>query len=178
MPRAIGRGGIGSRMNRPGTRCWPRCSGGFRAGALDEAIQDVDPDGYLQVRTKDAASELFALRVRGESMTGVGILPGDVVIVRRQPIAKSGEIVVALVENDATVKTFKPRGQRVELRPENPAFESIVLEAGAVVILGKVIEVRRTLSLKPEARSQESCNPNGKRRIGRAGLCLPDLAAA
>ena len=115
------------------------------AGALDEAIQDVDPDGYLQVQTKDAASELFALRVRGESMTGVGILPGDVVIVRRQPIAKSGEIVVALVEDDATVKTFKPRGQRVELRPENPAFESIVLDAGSVVILGKVIEVRRTL---------------------------------
>jgi len=116
------------------------------AGALEEAIQDIDPDGYLPVRAKDTASELFALRVRGESMTGVGILPGDVVIVRKQPTAKSGEIVVALIENEATVKTFKPHGRRVELRPENPAFDPIVLDADTVVILGRVIEVRRTLA--------------------------------
>ena len=114
------------------------------AGALDEAIED--PDGYLPVDARDAAAgDLFALRVRGESMTGAGILPGDLVIVRRQPAAANGDVVVARVGDDATVKTFRSRGRRVELCPENPAFEPIVLDAGAVVILGKVIEVRRIL---------------------------------
>ena len=114
------------------------------AGALDEAVED--PDGYLPVDARGAAAdELFALRVRGESMTGAGILPGDIVIVRRQPTAASGDIVVARVDGDATVKTFRPRGRYVELRPENPAFEPIVLDAGAVVVLGRVVEVRRIL---------------------------------
>ena len=113
------------------------------AGALDDAIED--PDGYLPVQARGTPGELFALRVRGESMTGAGILSGDLVIVRRQPVAKSGEIVVALVEQEATVKTLRLRSRRVELCPENPAFDPISLEAGKVTILGKVIEVRRIL---------------------------------
>lgn len=114
------------------------------AGALDEAIED--PDGYLPVAARGADDgDLFALRVRGESMTGAGILPGDFVIVRRQPAAAPGDVVVALVDGDATVKTFRPRGRYVELRPENPAFEPLVLDAGAVTVLGKVIELRRIL---------------------------------
>ena len=113
------------------------------AGALEEAIED--PDGYIPVQGHGAADDLFALRVRGESMTGAGILPGDLVIVRRQPTARSGEIVVALVDREATVKTLRLRGRHVELRAENPAFEPIVLDADTVSILGKVIEVRRIL---------------------------------
>ena len=114
------------------------------AGALDAAVED--PDGYLPVDARGtAAGDLFALRVRGESMTGVGILPGDLVIVRRQQTAGNGDLVVARVGDEATVKTFRSRGRRVELRPENPAFAPIVLDAGAVAILGKVIEVRRIL---------------------------------
>ena len=113
------------------------------AGALDEAVED--PDGYLPVDARGAVDDLFALRVRGESMTGAGILPDDLVIVRRQPTAASGDVVVALVGNDATVKTFRPRGRQVELHPENPAFEPLVLDAAAVVLLGKVVEVRRFL---------------------------------
>ena len=114
------------------------------AGALDEATED--PDGYVPVDARGAAAEdLFALRVHGESMTGAGILPGDLVIVRRQPTASSGDVVVARVGDEATVKTFRPRGRQVELRPENPAFEPIVFDAGEVVILGKVVEVRRIL---------------------------------
>ena len=120
------------------------------AGALEEAVED--PDGYLPVDVRGAAAgDLFALRVRGESMTGVGILPGDLVIVRRQPSAENGDIVVALVENDATVKTFRSRGRRVELRSENPAFHPIVLDAEAITILGKVIEVRRILGVRGTA---------------------------
>ena len=116
------------------------------AGALEEAVED--PDGYLPVDARStAAGDLFALRVRGESMIGVGILPGDLVIVRRQPSADNGDIVVARVENEATVKTLRSRGRRVELHPENPAFDPIVLDAGAVAILGKVVEVRRILGV-------------------------------
>ncbi len=113
------------------------------AGAFEEAIED--PDGYIPVQGHGAAGDLFALRVRGESMTGAGILPGDLVIVRRQPTARSGEIVVALVDREATVKTLRLRGRRVELRPENPAYDPIVVDADTVSILGKVIEVRRIL---------------------------------
>ena len=117
------------------------------AGALDEAIED--PDGYLPVAARGAAAgDLFALRVRGESMTGAGILPGDLVIVQRQQTAANGDVVVARVGDEATVKTFRMHGRRVELRPENPAFEPIVLDAGTVVILGKVIEVRRILDAR------------------------------
>jgi len=128
----------------PRTRLVPLL-GRVPAGVLDEAVED--PDGYLPVDAHGAAlDELFALRVRGESMVGAGILPGDTVIVRRQPTARTGDIVVALVDHDATVKTFVSRGGgRVTLRPENPAFDPIELDADAVVILGRVIEVRRTL---------------------------------
>ena len=139
----------------PGTAREPRIVlvpmlGRVPAGALEEAIED--PEGYLPADVRGAAaSDLFALTVRGESMTGVGILPGDLVIVRRQPGAENGDIVVALVENDATVKTFRSRGRRVELRSENPAFQPIVVDAEAVTVLGKVIEVRRILGVRGAA---------------------------
>ncbi len=112
------------------------------AGSLDTAVEDLE--GYLPVQAPGSA-ELFALRVRGESMTGAGILPGDVVIVRHQPFARDGDIVVARVGEEATVKRLRTRDGRVELLPENPAFEPIVPPPGEVEILGKVIEVRRRL---------------------------------
>ena len=120
--------------------------GRVTAGVLQEAIED--PDGYISVDPQDGAetTELFALRVQGESMTGVGIFSGDVVLVRRQQTARDGDVVVALVEDEATIKTFKLNGRQVELRPANPTFTSIVIDAEQVIVLGKVIEVRRTLA--------------------------------
>lgn len=112
------------------------------AGELSEAI--LDPEGYLVMRTRRSPSRLFALRVRGESMVGAGILPGDVVIVRRQQFAESGDIVVAQVEEEATVKRLQMRSGQVELHPENPEF-GVIVPQGEVQILGKVIEVRRSL---------------------------------
>ena len=100
----------------------------------------------MTAEAPEISGEVFALRVQGESMIGAGILPGDLVLVHRQPTAQSGDIVVALVENEATVKTFKQCDERIELHPSNPLFTPIILDAEAVVILGKVIEVRRTLS--------------------------------
>lgn len=113
------------------------------AGVLDLAVEELE--GYLPMQTRLPAGELFALRVQGESMTGAGILPGDTVIVRRQPSARSGEIVVALVGDEATVKRLRFRGRQVELQPENPDFEPIVVDPHDLTLLGKVVEVRRNL---------------------------------
>jgi repressor LexA len=113
------------------------------AGELDTAVEDLE--GYLPIRSRRSPGELFGLRVRGESMTGAGILPGDVVVVRRQPRAETGDIVVALVEDEATVKRFVVRRGRVELHPENPDFDPIVPDPRDLAVLGKVVEVRRSL---------------------------------
>jgi len=114
------------------------------AGRTDLAVEDLE--GYLPIQSRHAADELFGLRVHGESMKGIGILPGDVVVVRRQATARSGEIVVALVGDEATVKRLRLQGERVELLPENPDFEPIVPDPGELILLGKVVEVRRTLA--------------------------------
>lgn len=118
--------------------------GQVQAGALSEAIEL--PEGYVPAQARRDPGELFALRVRGESMRDAGILPDDVVIVRRQATARSGEIVVALVGDEATVKRLHRRGSRLELHPANEDFEPIVLSgADEVALLGKVVEVRRYL---------------------------------
>lgn len=113
------------------------------AGPLDAAIEDLV--GHLPVQTRRAPGELFSLRVRGDSMKDAGILDGDVVVVRRQPRAESGDVVVAMVGDEATVKRFHLRRGRIELRPENDAYEPIVPEPSDVKVLGKVVEVRRVL---------------------------------
>lgn len=118
--------------------------GQVQAGALTEAIEDPD-GGYIDVAGGSLDDELFALTVEGESMIDAGILPGDVVVVRRQPSAESGDTVVALVENEATVKTLKKARGKVELHPANRSFDPIVPDPDDLVILGRVIEVRRYL---------------------------------
>lgn len=118
--------------------------GQVQAGALTEAIEDPD-GGYIEASPSSADDELFALRIEGESMIGAGILPGDVVIVRRQQSAESGDLVVALVDNEATVKTLRKTRGKIELHPANPAFEPIVPEPDELVLLGRVVEIRRYL---------------------------------
>lgn len=113
------------------------------AGELTTAVEDLE--GYVPVESRHPDEELFALRVKGESMSGAGIFPGDLVIVRRQDSAQSGEIVVALVGEEATVKRLRLRKGRAELHPENPAYPVIVPPEGELRLLGKVIEVRRQL---------------------------------
>lgn len=85
---------------------------------------------------------LFALRVRGESMIKCGILNDDIVVVRRTPEARNGEIVVALVEDSATVKRFYKEDGHFRLQPENDDYEPIIVDS--VEILGKVISVLRS----------------------------------
>ncbi len=119
--------------------------GRVQAGPLTTAVEE--PEGYIPVSQKQARGELFALRVRGESMKDAGILHGDIAIVRRQPRADPGDIVVALVGDEATVKRLRLNRLRIELHAENPDFPPIVPPPGEVVILGKVIETRRYYEL-------------------------------
>ena len=84
---------------------------------------------------------LFALKVKGESMLWAGILDGDIVFAERTPVASNGEIVVALVGDEATVKTFYKEKGHFRLQPENDAFEPIIVSE--VTILGKVVAVLR-----------------------------------
>ena len=125
----------------PGTLLVPLL-GQVQAGGLRAAIEECE--GYLPVRSR-GSEELFGLRVHGESMTGAGILPGDIVVVRQQAEAVSGDIVVALVGDEATIKRLRLRRNGIELHPENPAFAPIIPRTDECTLLGKVVEVRRYL---------------------------------
>ena len=87
--------------------------------------------------------ELFMLRVEGTSMIDAGIMNGDKIVVRRQQTAENGEIVVALVEDSATVKRFFRRDGQIVLHPENETLSDMIYENGEVSILGKVIGLIR-----------------------------------
>lgn len=89
------------------------------------------------------AEEPFALKIKGDSMIGAGILEGDYVIVKKQPSAEQGDIVVALIGDDATVKRFYKTDDHVRLQPENPTMEPIITKD--VVILGKVVGLFREM---------------------------------
>ena len=102
----------------------------------EECIED-----YLTFDAGGRSNEYFALRVRGESMLNAGILPGDLVVVRRQQTANNGEIVVALLEDEATVKRLSRRNGETWLLPENERYSPI--DGTHAKILGKVTAVVR-----------------------------------
>jgi len=81
----------------------------------------------------------FCLRVKGDSMIGIGLFDGDLVVVRQQDFAEEGEVVVALVDEEATIKTFHRQDGQIRLEPANPAVQAIVLPEQQVTILGRVI---------------------------------------
>ena len=90
--------------------------------------------------------QLFMLRVRGDSMIDVGILDGDYVVVRQQPEAERGDIVVAGIPGEeATVKTYSRRAGKVVLTPANPRLDPMVFDPAEVTIFGKVVTVLRRL---------------------------------
>ena len=96
---------------------------------------------YLTFDTGGLAGEHFALKVRGESMLEAGILPDDVVVVHQQPLARNGDIVVALFEDEATVKRLSLRGGQIWLLPENDDYSPI--DGTEAQLLGKVAAVVR-----------------------------------
>ena len=119
-----------------------------RIAAGTPVLASGNVEEYLTVPVGFAkGGEHFALRVTGTSMTGAGILDGDVVVVRRQESAGDGDVVAALLpgvaEEEATIKRLRRRGGKVTLHPENPAFSPIPMTDGR--ILGKVVAVLRKL---------------------------------
>ena len=111
-----------------------RITAGVPVSAIEnnEGFVSYDPQGRLYNR-----EELFALKVRGSSMINAGILDGDIVIVRKTETADNGDIVVAMIGDDATVKTFYKEGGRFRLQPQNPEMEPIIVDN--LSIIGEVI---------------------------------------
>ncbi|MGM9663053.1 MAG: transcriptional repressor LexA [Oscillospiraceae bacterium] len=113
--------------------------GHVAAGApilAEECVED-----YLTFDTQGREGEYFALRVRGWSMKNAGILPDDLVVVHKQPTAQNGEIVVALLGEEATVKRLKRQNGRVWLMPENEEFSPI--DGTEAQLMGRVTAVVR-----------------------------------
>ena len=113
--------------------------GSVAAGAPILAEQCVED--YLTFDVGGDTTGYFALRVRGYSMKDAGILPGDLVVVKQQPTARNGEIVVALIGEEATVKRLHRSNGEIWLLPENPDFEPI--DGSEAAILGRVTAVVR-----------------------------------
>ena len=117
--------------------------GRVAAGKPTLAVENLE--GTIPLPTEWArGKEVFLLRVKGDSMFPY-ILPDDYVVVRSQPSAENGDVVVTLVGEEATVKRFFKKGRKIELKPDNERWETIQIEEGSgeVQILGKVIGVFR-----------------------------------
>lgn len=115
--------------------------GKVAAGRPIEAIEDERPIEIPPSMT--AGGDHFVLQVAGDSMEDDGILDGDFVVVKRQPTAENGQTVVALMENEATVKRYYRKNGQVELRPAHKGMKSIMVSAGDLRIKGRVVGVIR-----------------------------------
>jgi len=116
--------------------------GRVTAGEPILAVENIEDTFPLPIEFVNN-DNVFILSVRGESMINAGILDGDYVVVRQQSVARNGEIVVALLEDEATVKTFYKEKDYIRLQPENPYMDPIY--ATDVKILGKVTGVFRRI---------------------------------
>jgi len=115
--------------------------GRVQAGLPNLAVEEIE--GYLNLDSLVFSDDsTFALRVRGDSMIEAGIMPDDLVLVRKQEMAQTGETIVALVEDEATVKKLQRRGKDYYLEPANPNYDPILVDQN-VSIIGKVISVIR-----------------------------------
>lgn len=105
----------------------------------EQAVEEVFP----LPRELVGEGEVFMLQVKGDSMREAAICDGDWVVVRQQPTANSGDIVAAMIDGEATVKTYRRRDGHVWLMPENPAFEPIL--GDDATIMGRVVAVLRRI---------------------------------
>jgi repressor LexA len=119
--------------------------GTVRAGALTPPVEDIT--GYLSLDRMRLHGGKFFLRVQGDSMINACISEGDLALVRPQPTADNRDIVVAMVEGEATLKRFYREAGKIRLQPENPNMEAIVVPDGSaeVAIIGKVVGLYRDM---------------------------------
>ena len=140
-PRAMGLAARSEPVDAPDVQRIPvvgRVAAGIPILAEENVEEELPlPSGFA------GEGEHFILRVRGDSMIEAGILDGDYIVVRKQPEASNGEIVVAMVEDSATVKRFYKENGHFRLQPENSTMEPIIVPD--VVILGKVVTLLRRM---------------------------------
>lgn len=115
--------------------------GRVTAGLPILAVEEVEDYVPFSGGSQYSAGELFALRVTGTSMINAGIFDRDVVIVRRTNTAQNGDVVVALIGDEATVKRIYMESDHIRLQPENPEYEPIIVKEA--IVLGKVISLVR-----------------------------------
>lgn len=118
--------------------------GKVAAGQPILAVENVE--SYFPIPAEYMPNaQTFMLVVKGESMINVGIYDGDQILVQEQSTANNGDIVVALIEDSATVKTYYKEDGYYRLQPENDTMEPIIVEKDQLTILGKVIGIFRFL---------------------------------
>jgi repressor LexA len=144
------RSGLPYEMGFVGSATGPTLSipivGRVRAGEPILAIENIE--GYMNLdRSLVSSEDVFLLRVQGDSMIEAHIQDGDFALVKPQPNAESGEIVVALIEDEATIKRIFKKRDLIRLEPANPRMEPIVVKKGErrVTIVGKVVGIFRKL---------------------------------
>jgi len=113
--------------------------GRISAGKPSEAIENIE--GYIDLSRIFKEKNLFALKVKGDSMEGEGIKEGDLAIVRKQSLANNGDIVVALIEDEALVKKFYKDKNGIRLEAGNPKYSPILTQKAEII--GKVIKILR-----------------------------------
>ena len=120
--------------------------GQIAAGQPLLAVENQEDTVYIDRFFLGQANPVFALRVVGDSMIGDGIFDGDYIFVKKRSTARPGEIVVAMIEGEATVKRYYPEGERIRFQPSNPAMDPIYVTARefrATQILGLIVGVYR-----------------------------------
>lgn len=121
--------------------------GRVAAGTPILAVQNLEGTVTIDRDFLACRSDVFALRVKGDSMINAGIFDGDLIFARQQKTADLGEIVVAQIDNEATVKYYHPSSDHVELRPANPKYKPIIVnDKKDFSIAGRVIGVMRRVN--------------------------------
>lgn len=117
--------------------------GKVTAGTPILAVENIEDTFPISLNFIPSNKDLFMLNVYGESMVDAGILNGDLAIIEKTNIAKNGEIVVALIDNEVTLKRFFKEDKHIRLQPENKNMEPIILEDNIVSIVGKLVGIFR-----------------------------------
>jgi repressor LexA len=118
--------------------------GTVRAGLPELACEAIE--GYYPLERMHLRGGTFFLRVKGDSMVNDAILEGDLALIRPQETAENGDIVVAMVAGEATLKRFYRERNHIRLQPRNPNMEAIIIPAGEQVsIVGKVVKIVRDI---------------------------------
>jgi repressor LexA len=117
-----------------------------RVAAGQPVLAEENIEGHVAVSASLSKRKAFCLRVHGDSMVEAGILDGDVIIVDQQKRPAPGDVIVALVQDEVTVKRYYPHGDQVELRPANAAMQTLLFPGRLVHLQGVVVGLQRTLA--------------------------------